>query len=57
MHLRWVPNANEINTKKHEMYMANASPLRWGPHATYIPPVPLGVGVGGNANFSVLCWG
>ena len=25
---RWVPNANEIYTKKHEIYMANASILR-----------------------------
>ena len=34
--LRWVPNANEINTQKHEMYMANARNLRLGPYATYI---------------------
>ena len=24
--LRWLPNANEINTKIHEIYMANACP-------------------------------
>ena len=24
-------SANEINTKKHEMYMANARNLRWDP--------------------------
>ena len=36
-HLRWVPKANEINTKKHEMYVANARHLSLGPNATYIP--------------------
>ena len=35
--LRWVPNADEIYTKKHEMYMANAKVLRLVPNATYIP--------------------
>ena len=34
--LCWVPNANEINTKKHEMYTANARNLRLGPNATCI---------------------
>ena len=35
--LHWLPNANEIYTKKKEMYMANARNLRLGPNATYIP--------------------
>ena len=39
-----MPNANEINTKKHEMYMANTKNLRLGPNATYIP-LTLGVWV------------
>ena len=37
------------------MYIANAKILRWGPNATYIP-LALGVGVGGNTNFSI-CFG
>ena len=41
--LHWLPNANEINTKKHEMYMANAKILRLGPNATYIPLNCVGV--------------
>ena len=48
-------NMNDIH-KQHEIYMANASPSRWGPNATYIPPALIGgwaLGVGGNANFSV----
>ena len=40
---RWLPNANEIDTKKHEMYMANARYLRLGPNATYIPLTCVGV--------------
>ena len=28
--LRWLQNTNEINTKKHEMYMANAKNLCLG---------------------------
>ena len=32
--LRWVPNANKINTKKHETNQRN---LHLGPNATYIP--------------------
>ena len=48
-----------MNTKKHEIYMANASPSHWGPKATYIPLArfgpaePLGVGIGVNANLNV----
>ena len=34
---RWPPNANEIDTKKHEMYLANARNLCLVPNATYIP--------------------
>ena len=34
---RWLPNANEINTKKKEMYMVNARNLHLGPNTTYIP--------------------
>ena len=43
--------------------MANASPLYWGPTATYIPPARIGgwrwgnasfsVGIGGDSNFSI----
>ena len=40
---RWLPNANEIDTNKHEMYMANARNLRLGPNATYIPLICGGV--------------
>ena len=40
--LRWPPNANEINTKKKEMYIANVKILRWGPNATYIPVTRVG---------------
>ena len=50
--LRWVPNANEINTKKHEMYMANARNLCLGHNATYIP-LTFRFGVRGNSNFCV----
>ena len=39
----WPPNANEINTKKNEMYMANANILRLEPNATYIPLTRVGV--------------
>ena len=45
--------------KQHQIYMANASPSRWGPNATYIPPTRVGgnakfsVPIGDNANFSV----
>ena len=46
-----VPNANEIYTKKHEMYMANASILRWDPTQPIFHLLALGVGVGENANF------
>ena len=28
--------------KQHEMYMANAKMLRWGPNATYISPACVG---------------
>ena len=28
----------ETGNKQHEMYVANASPSRWGPNATYVPP-------------------
>ena len=35
---RWLPNTNEIDTKKHEVYMANTR----GPNATYIPPAHIG---------------
>ena len=63
--LRWVPNANEINTNKHEMYMANARNLHLGPNTTYIPLTSVWVwrwGVtqilrlasGGYANFAFL---
>ena len=42
--------------KKHEMY--NASPSCWGPNATYIfHLLTLGVGVRGNANFSICVGG
>ena len=34
-HSKTGPDANEIDTKKSEMYMANARTLRWDP--TYIP--------------------
>ena len=34
------------------MYIANAKTLHWGPNASYIPLTCVGVGVGGNANFS-----
>ena len=29
--------------KQHEIYMANAGPLCWGPNATYIPLTRVGV--------------
>ena len=33
--------------KQHEIYMANARILRWGPNATYIPPARvLGLALG-----------
>ena len=38
-----VPNANEMATKRDEMYMVNAKVLRWGPIATYIPLAHVGV--------------
>ena len=34
---RWLPNTNEFNTKKHEVYIPNAKILRLGTNATYIP--------------------
>ena len=42
--LRWLPNANKIDTNKMKCttYMPNASPSRWGPNATYIPPAHVG---------------
>ena len=44
--LRWLPNANEINTKKHAMYMANAKKLCLVPNTTYIPLTRVGVFIG-----------
>ena len=41
--LRWLQNANEINTKKHEMYMANVKNLCLGRNTTYIPLTRVGV--------------
>ena len=41
--LCWLQNAKEINTKKHEMYMANAKTFRSGPNANYIPRTRVGV--------------
>ena len=57
--LGWLPKANQINTKKHEMYIANTKVCAW--YANFQ------ICVGGNANFSVfrhvgigneksLCW-
>ena len=43
---RWVPNANEIYTKKHEMYMANASILRWDPTQLYSTDWRCGLALG-----------
>ena len=34
--LRWLPNANEIDTIRNEMYIAITKILRWGPNTTYI---------------------
>ena len=39
----WPPNANEIDTNKHEMYMANAKIMRLEPNATHIPLTHIGV--------------
>ena len=44
--LRWLPKANEIDTKKPEMYMANVRPNARGPNATYIPSVHVCASVG-----------
>ena len=38
-----LPNANEMDTNKHEMYMPNARFLHWGPNGTYIPLAHVGV--------------
>ena len=39
--------------KKKEMYFANVKILRWDPMRPIFQLLALGVGIGGNANFSV----
>ena len=47
----WPPNANEIYTKKNEMYMTINRILRWDPTPPIFQRLASGVGVGANANF------
>ena len=51
MRLRWVSNANEMNTKKHEMYMANSRKFAFGTQRNlYSTDLRLGIALG-NTNF------
>ena len=55
----WLPNVNEMDTNKHEMYMADASPNATGLNATYIPPARVGcvgfaLGPGGVSDTNML---
>ena len=51
--LRWLPNANEINTKKKKCTWPMPAPRVGDPTPPIFHLLALGVGVGGNANFSV----
>ena len=55
--LRWIPNANEINTENMKCTWPTPAPPVGEPMPPIFHLLTLGVGVGGNANFSILCWG
>ena len=50
--LRWLPNANEINTKNMKCTCPTPAPCVGDPMPPIFNWLALGVGVGGNANFS-----
>ena len=51
--LRWLPNANEINTNNMKCTWPKPAPCVWDPTPPIFHLLALGVGVGGNANFSI----
>ena len=54
---RWLPNADEINTKNMKCTWPMPAPRVGDPTPSIVHLLASGVGVGGNTNFSVCIWG